>query len=93
MMRLNAIAHVRAKTIASKISTNKRKPGQPRFSRAASIMAIRAKGSAKTVCAILTNAPQVRTLCQHWFSQFIGEKLDFETEDSIFNPNYQVFRK
>src|SRR5437870_832923 len=49
-MRLNAIAHVRAHTMAARISPNFRQPGQPRFSRAATAIAARANGSAKAVC-------------------------------------------
>jgi hypothetical protein len=49
-MRLNAIAHVRAQIIATRISPNVLPPGQPRFSRAATSIAASANGSAKTVC-------------------------------------------
>src|ERR1019366_3351717 len=54
-MRLNAIAHVRAQTIAARISPNMRQPGQPRFSRAAISIAASANGNAKIVCEKRTN--------------------------------------
>src|SRR6188508_1519144 len=44
------MAQVRAQTIATRIRPNVRQPGQPRFSRAATTMAARAKGRAKIVC-------------------------------------------
>src|SRR2546429_9038978 len=49
-MRLNDIAQVRAQTIAARMRPNVRQPGQPRWSRAATTIDARAKGSAKTVC-------------------------------------------
>jgi hypothetical protein len=54
-MRLNAIAHVRAQIIATRINPNTRHPGHPRLSRAATAIAAKANGSAKTVCENLTN--------------------------------------
>ena len=48
-MRLKAMAQVRAQTIAARISPNVRQPGQPRLSRAATAIAARANGRAKTV--------------------------------------------
>jgi hypothetical protein len=54
-MRLNAIAHVRAQTIAARISPNVRQPGQPRWLRAATSIAASANGSAKIVCEKRTN--------------------------------------
>src|SRR5882724_10300965 len=54
-MRLKAIAHVRAQTIAAMINPNARQPGQPRFPRAATTIAASANGSAKTVCEKRTN--------------------------------------
>src|SRR5450631_3152206 len=54
-MRLKAIAHVRAQTIAAMISPKVRQPGQPRLSRAATTIAASANGSAKTVCEKRTN--------------------------------------
>jgi hypothetical protein len=54
-MRLNAIAQVRAQTIAARISPNVRQPGQPRLSRAATAIAASANGRAKTVCEKRTN--------------------------------------
>ncbi len=56
-MRLNAIAHVRAQTIAARISPKVRQPGQPRCARAATTIAASANGSAKTVCEKRTNEP------------------------------------
>ena len=44
-------------TIAARISPNVRQPGQPRLSRAATIIAASANGSAKTVCEKRTNEP------------------------------------
>src|SRR5712691_4525477 len=58
-MRLKDIAHVRAQTIAAKINANVRQPGQPRWSRAATTMAARAKGRAKIVWESLTNSAKV----------------------------------
>ena len=58
-IRLNAIAHVRAQTIAVKISRNVLQPGQPRLSRAATIIAASANGSANTVCEKRTNEPHL----------------------------------
>ena len=49
-MRLNAMAQVRAQTIAARTSPNIRQPGQPRLSRAATAIAASANGRAKTVC-------------------------------------------
>src|SRR5260370_26061062 len=59
-MRSKAIAHVRAQTIAAKISPNVRQPGQPRLSRAATSIAASANGSAKTVCENRTNEAHFR---------------------------------
>ena len=56
-MRLNAIAHVRAQTIAARINPQILQPGQPRLSRAATTMAASANGSAKIVCENRTNDP------------------------------------
>ena len=56
-MRLNAMAQVRAQTIAARISPKVFQPGQPRLSRAATTMAASANGSAKTVCENRTNEP------------------------------------
>ncbi len=56
-MRLNAIAHVRAQTIAARINPNTRQPGQPRLPRAATNIAASANGSAKTVCENRTKEP------------------------------------
>src|SRR5262245_50111192 len=56
-MRLNAIAHVRAQTIAARINPNVRQPGQPRSSRDATSMAASANGSAKIVCEKRTKPP------------------------------------
>jgi cation transport regulator ChaC len=46
-MRLKAIAQVRAQTMAARIRPKVRQPGQPRCSRAATIIAASAKGSAR----------------------------------------------
>src|SRR5262245_2289114 len=54
-MRLNAMAHVRAHTIATRIKPNVFQPGQPRLSRAATHIAASAKGNAKIVCEKRTN--------------------------------------
>ena len=54
-MRLNAMAQVRAQTIAARIRPKVRQPGQPRLSRAATAIAASANGSAKTVCEKRTN--------------------------------------
>src|SRR5687767_13890909 len=59
-MRLNDMAHVRAHTMAATIKTNGRQPGQPRVSRAATTIAARANGKAKTVCENFTKAPHLR---------------------------------
>ena len=48
-IRLNAIAQVRAQSIAARIRPNVRQPGQPRWSRAATTMDANANGSAKMV--------------------------------------------
>src|SRR5262245_66142336 len=56
-IRLKAIAHVRAQIIAARINPNVRHPGQPRLSRAATTIAAKAKGRAKTVCENFTNEP------------------------------------
>jgi hypothetical protein len=56
-MRLNAIAHVRAQTIAAKISPQILHPGHPRVSRDATTIAASANGSANTVCENRTNDP------------------------------------
>ena len=48
-MRLKAMAQLRAQTMAARMRPNVRQPGQPRWSRAATAIAARAKGSAKTV--------------------------------------------
>src|SRR5213594_1432549 len=53
-IRLNAIAQVRAQTMAARIKPKVRQPGQPRWSRAATAMEASAKGSAKTVWDSLT---------------------------------------
>ena len=69
-IRLKAIAHVRAQTIAARISPNVRHPGQPRLSRAATTIAARAKGSAKTVCENFTNDPHfwiIENIQSLWF--------------------------
>ena len=58
-MRLNAIAQVRAQTIATRISVKVRHPGQPRSSRAATTIAARAKGRAKIVWESFINSAQV----------------------------------
>src|SRR5688572_26907005 len=55
-MRLKAIAHVRAQKTAATMRKNKRHPGQPRWSRAATAIEASAKGSAKTVWEIFTNS-------------------------------------
>ena len=54
-IRLNAIAQVRAQTIAARISPKVFQPGQPRLFRAATSIAASANGNAKTVCENLTN--------------------------------------
>jgi hypothetical protein len=54
-MRLKLIAHVRAQTIAARISPKVLQPGQPRWSRAATTIAANAKGKAKAVCEKRTN--------------------------------------
>src|SRR4051812_39513259 len=53
-MRLKAIAHVRAQTMAAKISPKVFHPGQPRFSLAATTIEANANGKAKTVWDSLT---------------------------------------
>src|SRR5437016_3040871 len=57
-IRLNAIAHVRAQTMAVTMSASFGHPGQPRFSRAATAIAARAKGMAKRVWENLMKAAQ-----------------------------------
>ena len=54
-MRLNAMAQVRAQTMAARISPKILQPGQPRLSRAATAIAASANGRAKTVCGKRTN--------------------------------------
>jgi len=61
-MRLKAIAHVRAQTIASRMRPKVRQPGQPRFSRAATTIPASAKGRAKTVCESFTNSAHLRSV-------------------------------
>src|SRR6266571_1256669 len=61
-IRLNAMAQVRAETIAPKISPTVFSPGQPCSSRAATTIAARANGRAKTVWENLTKAA-------HFFSK------------------------
>jgi hypothetical protein len=56
---LNAIAQVRAQTIAAKISPKVFQPGQPRFARAATSIAASANGNAKTVCEKRTKPPHL----------------------------------
>src|SRR5213594_394327 len=58
-IRLNDIAHVRAQTIAKRMSPNVRQPGQPLRSRAATTIDARAKGRAKTVWENLTKLPHL----------------------------------
>ena len=48
-IRLKAIAHVRAQTIAARINRKIRQPGHPLFSREAIAIDANAKGNAKTV--------------------------------------------
>src|SRR5450631_3075038 len=60
------MAHVRAQTIAARISPKVRQPGQPRFSRAATSIAASAKGSAKTVCEKRTKLPHCRSDDRGW---------------------------
>jgi hypothetical protein len=57
-MRLNAMAQVRAQTIATKIKPNFCQPGQPRLLRAATAIAAKANGNAKTVCEKRTKEAQ-----------------------------------
>jgi len=57
-IRLKAIAQVRAQTIAVTMSASLGQPGHPRFSRAATAMAARAKGMAKRVWENLMKAAQ-----------------------------------
>ena len=64
-MRLNAMAQVRAQTIAARISPKILQPGQPRLSRAATIIAASANGSAKTVCEKRTNEPHFFSVIEH----------------------------
>src|SRR5689334_16635553 len=60
-MRLNDIAQVRAVSTAPTMRRNNRQPGQPRVSRAATVIEASANGSAKTVCESLTNSPHLTT--------------------------------
>src|SRR5258706_14638542 len=55
-IRLNAMAQVRAQTIAARMSPNVRQPGQPRSARAATTIEASANGKAKTVCDIFQNS-------------------------------------
>src|SRR5713101_7049535 len=61
-MRLKDMAQVRAQTIAARIKPNVRQPGQPRWSRAATAIAAKANGKAKTVCENLTNSAHLRSV-------------------------------
>src|SRR5213593_360738 len=61
-IRLNAIAHVRAQTIAARMSRNVFSPGQPRLSRAAMAIEASANGRANRVWEILTNSPHLRSV-------------------------------
>src|SRR3954465_9907871 len=64
MIRLKAMAHVRALTMAAMIKPNVDQPGQPSFSREATTMAATAKGRAKIVCENFTNSPHLR-ICEN----------------------------
>jgi hypothetical protein len=55
-MRLNAIAQVRAQTMAARINPKVFHPGQPRLSRAATTIEAKANGRAKTVWDSFTKA-------------------------------------
>src|SRR5215471_7090747 len=59
-IRLKTMAQVRPQTMAARINPNLRHPGQPRFSRAATAMAARAKGKAKRVCEKRMNEAHLR---------------------------------
>jgi hypothetical protein len=59
---LNAIAQVRAQTIAARISANTLHPGHPRVSRAATTIAAIANGRAKIVWLNFTNSAHFRTV-------------------------------
>ena len=78
-MRLNAIAQVRAQTIAARISPKVRQPGQPRLSRAATIIAASANGRAKTVCENRTNEA-------HFLIEENIEQSNIERRTSKFQP-------
>src|SRR5579859_2081467 len=76
-MRLNAMAQVRAQTMAARISRNFSQPGQPRLSRAATIIAASANGSAKTVCGKRTKLP-------HFRSEDRGWKIESGKDNSVY---------
>src|SRR6185295_10883371 len=59
-MRLNAIAQVRAQTMAARMSRNFCHPGQPFVSRAATTIEASANGNAKTVWENRTNSAHLR---------------------------------
>src|SRR5215467_9529062 len=59
-IRLKTMAQVRPQTIAARINPNVLHPGQPRFSRAATAIAARAKGKAKRVWENRMNEAHLR---------------------------------
>src|SRR5438445_7028630 len=77
-IRLNAIAQVRAQTIAARTRPNVRQPGQPRRSRAATSMDASANGRAKTVWENLTNPAHLMN----------AENIERRT--SNFNPHQRM---
>ena len=56
------MAQVRAHIIAARINPKILPPGQPRFSRAATSIAAKAKGRANTVWEKRTNSPHLRSV-------------------------------
>src|SRR5215470_2142304 len=83
-MRLKAIAQVRAQTIAVRISPRARQPGQPRLSRAATVIAANANGRANSVCEKRTNDAHLWIKENIWHSASkAGQQVPWPGEKTI----------
>src|SRR5580693_953599 len=83
-MRLNAIAQVRAQTMAVRISAKVFHPGQPWVSRAATAIEASAKGRAKTVWESLTKPA-------HFERERKGEDEGWRMEDGVGDTGISPF--